>query len=680
MHACLVCVDQEQVRPCVRNLEKTMTEVVDRITYFLHDVEEFPSLRILSDVGVCGLSPELKQQIQRDNREGALRHCMNAMQFEREDEEEEQKDPSEQYRKVFGDLPVGEKDFKTQIEILVDKEYHTKDYIKIATDTDGALVVLRDIADDELAVKLHPQCWLFLRPDTHFRVCSGKTNVWSLKDAVATELEQSKAEREYYHLPYWERSQTRHRRSLVVDLCREFYYLGWCTGTGGSISIRQGSRIYMAPSGVQKERMKKEDIFVLDMDGRPLYSRPSNMGRNRLKISECCPLFFQAYRQRNAGACLHSHASEAAIASLVAPESKDTKCSSVVSEFQCTQMEMIKGISGHGYNDILTVPIVDNTPHECELTSFLEDAIVSYPKTQAVLVRRHGVYVWGDTWEKAKTQAECYHYLFQAYAHAKQLGIERCILPKTNTGINENGVKYVLLDIEGTTTSIDFVSNTLFPYAQEHLREHLEATWSSSETQEDVSMLQQESGQVDGERPSKSRRKSPTKSQLIDWCVDYVHLLMKDDKKSTALKQLQGRIWREAYNKGSIKGHVYPDTVDALKRWRDDERKRICIYSSGSCEAQKLLFGHSKFGDLTHYITDHFDTTTGNKKDKDSYTKIQHELGVARPSQIRFYTDSYEEAVAASKAGLLVTLVQRPGNPSLPADNNFPVITSFDQE
>eukprot|EP01138_Halocafeteria_seosinensis_P003782 gb/GECG01003868.1/.p1 GENE.gb/GECG01003868.1/~~gb/GECG01003868.1/.p1 ORF type:complete len:669 (+),score=90.80 gb/GECG01003868.1/:1-2007(+) len=663
---------------------------LDRTAYFLHDVDEFPSLRILSDIGVCALSPELKKKIQQENRDGAIKHCMNATSFYQEDEEEETKeDENQQYGGYFS-TNMDTTKFANEIELLVDKEYHAKDYVRLATDTDAALVVLRDISDDQLAIKIEPDGWIYLKPNTHFRICSGKTRVWSVNGSGATELEQTKAEREFYHLPYWERDNTQHRRSLVVELCREFYYLGWCTGTGGSISIRQGSRIYMAPSGVQKERMKREDIFVLDRDGRPIYCRPSDMGRPKLKVSECSPLFFQAYQQRNAGACLHSHASEAVMATLLAPFQSETKCASVVSELRCTKLEMIKGITGHSYNDVLTVPIVENTPRESELTSYIEDAIVSYPKTQAILVRRHGIYVWGDTWEKAKTQAESYHYLFSLYNQAHQAGVQSAILPKNNSvGEVSNGVKYILLDIEGTTTSIEFVAKTLVPYAREHLRDHLESTWSTDETKRDVELLQKEANGgasnalCDGERPTEARKKSTqktSKTDLVDWCVNYAESLMKQDKKSTALKQLQGHIWRRGYESGDIKGHLFPDTLDAIRRWRLDEGKRICIYSSGSCEAQKLLFQHSTFGDLSGYLTQYFDTNVGNKKEKNSYTSIQHELGVHDPGQIRFYTDSFEEAQAASAARVQVTLVHRPGNAALPPRNPFPIINSFDQE
>lgn len=205
-------------------------------------------------------------------------------------------------------------------------------------------------------------------------------------------------------------------RSLVCDLCRTCYEHGWCSGTGGGVSIKVDERIIMAPSGVQKERMLPEDMFVLDTDGIILEEGVHRLPEMpRPKLSECAPLFMEAYKQRNAGAVLHSHALEAMLVTLI-DESAAT--------FTVTHLEMIKGIHGHGYHDVLTVPIIDNTARECELTASLAQAIHDYPDTYAVLVRRHGVYIWGDSWAHAKTQAECYHYLFKAALEMRKMGID----------------------------------------------------------------------------------------------------------------------------------------------------------------------------------------------------------------------------------------------------------------
>jgi methylthioribulose-1-phosphate dehydratase len=197
-------------------------------------------------------------------------------------------------------------------------------------------------------------------------------------------------------------------RSLIVELCRQFYAAGWVSGTGGGMSIREGGRIYVAPSGVQKERISEEDLYVLDEAGTILESPRSP----ELRPSACTPLFMNAYRLRGAGAVIHSHAMYAMLATLCFGDT-----------FECTELEMIKGIAGHGYHDRLVVPIIENTAHECDLAESMEEAMRAHPRTQAVLVRRHGVYVWGKDWISAKTQAECYHYLFEASVRMAELGL-----------------------------------------------------------------------------------------------------------------------------------------------------------------------------------------------------------------------------------------------------------------
>lgn len=196
--------------------------------------------------------------------------------------------------------------------------------------------------------------------------------------------------------------------NLICDLARQFYDLGWVTGTGGGICIREGDEVVVAPSGVQKERMTPDQMFTLGLDGAVL-RRPADPA---LRPSECTSLFVAAIRLRNAGAVIHSHSIHAVMATLLFDR-----------EFEISEFEMIKGIEGMGYHDRLVVPIIDNTARECDLASSLEAAIVAYPQTQAVLVRRHGFYAWGRDWVQAKTQAECYDYLFRAAAELRKLGL-----------------------------------------------------------------------------------------------------------------------------------------------------------------------------------------------------------------------------------------------------------------
>jgi methylthioribulose-1-phosphate dehydratase len=199
-----------------------------------------------------------------------------------------------------------------------------------------------------------------------------------------------------------------HVRELICELSRHFYGLGWVSGTGGGISVRQADRIFMAPSGVQKERLCPGDLFVLNMDGMVI----EQPGRG-LKLSQCHPLFMHAYTLRHAGAVVHSHSLNAVLATTLHP-----------TMFRVRNMEMQKGIDGYGAFDTLEVPIIENTAHECDLTDSLAQAIEAHPKAHAVLVRRHGVYVWGKDWVRAKTHAECYDYLFGAVVKMRALGVD----------------------------------------------------------------------------------------------------------------------------------------------------------------------------------------------------------------------------------------------------------------
>lgn len=214
-----------------------------------------------------------------------------------------------------------------------------------------------------------------------------------------------------------------HPRKLIPELCNQFYHLGWVTGTGGGISIKEGDKIYIAPSGVQKERMKSDDLFVQTINDEDLELPPPE---KNLKKSQCTPLFMLAYRERGAGAVIHTHSPHAVRCTLLYDK-----------EFVITHQEMIKGIKDAKlgrylrYDEKLVVPIIENTPFEKDLAGSLGEAIRQYPGTSAVLVRRHGVYVWGDTWQQAKTMTECYDYLFEMAVEMKKLGLDPAFNPET---------------------------------------------------------------------------------------------------------------------------------------------------------------------------------------------------------------------------------------------------------
>lgn len=205
---------------------------------------------------------------------------------------------------------------------------------------------------------------------------------------------------------------------LVCELCRLFYQLGWVSGTGGGISIRGPEGIFMAPSGVQKERLQPEDIFLLSDAALGEHDCEVVRGpTSSLKVSECRPLFYNAYRLRGAGAVMHSHSVWAVLAArLFAPGGEP-------GEFVCQGLEMQKGLRGLGCFDTLRVPIIANTPRESQLSASMAAAIEAYPDVDAVLVAGHGVYVWGRDWVQAKTQAESYDYLFRAVVESHRLGL-----------------------------------------------------------------------------------------------------------------------------------------------------------------------------------------------------------------------------------------------------------------
>ncbi|KAM3197411.1 hypothetical protein ACQJBY_072834 [Aegilops geniculata] len=239
------------------------------------------------------------------------------------------------------------------------------------------------------------------------------------------------------------------------------------------------------------------------------------------------------------------------------------------------------------------------------------------------------------------------------------------------------------MDIEGTTTPISFVADVLFPYARANARTHLAATYNTQQTYEDVALLRAQINEDLAEGVPGAVALPPPddtdQDKTINALVANVQAMIDADRKLTALKQLQGRVWRRGFESGEIKGEVYDDVVQALAEW-DAKGIKSYIYSSGSREAQRLIFGNTAaHGDLRRYLSAFFDTNVGGKKESRSYYEIWQTLGVDSPSQILFLTDVYQEATAARDAGLEVLISIRPGNAPLPEDHGFQTITSFAQ-
>jgi enolase-phosphatase E1 len=235
-------------------------------------------------------------------------------------------------------------------------------------------------------------------------------------------------------------------------------------------------------------------------------------------------------------------------------------------------------------------------------------------------------------------------------------------------GLLPAGTRVVLLDIEGTTTPVAFVYDVLFPYARARVRDWLAARSSSDPVLREVvdglrAEVEAEGGRLDdGDRE-------------LEAAVARVFALMDQDRKSRALKTLQGRIWEEGYAQGTLRGEVYPDVPAALERWTASGA-RVGIFSSGSVLAQTLLFRYSTAGDLTPLLRWHFDTAVGPKKDPASYGRIAGAVGVA-PGAILFVSDTEMELDAARTAGLGTRLCVRPPA-QLPNRSSHVVVTTFD--
>ena len=223
------------------------------------------------------------------------------------------------------------------------------------------------------------------------------------------------------------------------------------------------------------------------------------------------------------------------------------------------------------------------------------------------------------------------------------------------------GVRSVVLDIEGTTTPVDFVYSVLFPYARTRATGFLDEGVGSAACQEAVALLVAERAAEPDDRV-----------RALD-VPAYVQRLMNEDRKSRGLKMLQGLIWDAGFRQGDLVGEVYPDVAPALARWTA-AGVRVFIYSSGSVLAQRLLFGHSRAGDLTSRLSGYFDTAIGPKTSAASYRAVVAAIGPPAAA-VLFLSDVVAELDAAVEAGMQVRHVVRPGTR---ASDRHPAIETFD--
>jgi enolase-phosphatase E1 len=217
-------------------------------------------------------------------------------------------------------------------------------------------------------------------------------------------------------------------------------------------------------------------------------------------------------------------------------------------------------------------------------------------------------------------------------------------------------IRAVLTDIEGTTSSIHFVHQVLFPYSTRELPEFIRRHGAMAKVAPWLNAVANECGHAQADLVAISQT-------LLRWIAE--------DRKHTALKALQGLIWADGYKSGAFKGHIYPEVAQCLRTWASSTL--LYVYSSGSIAAQKLLFEYSEAGDLSGLFQGYFDTTSGAKRDVVAYQNIARAIGVL-PGEVRFLSDIEAELDAARSAGMRTTLLARE---ALPPQSAHPIARSF---
>lgn len=225
--------------------------------------------------------------------------------------------------------------------------------------------------------------------------------------------------------------------------------------------------------------------------------------------------------------------------------------------------------------------------------------------------------------------------------------------------MSNSTVHAIVTDIEGTTTDINFVHKVLFPYAHAKLPDFLRANADTPAVVEQIDAVRSEMGAPDATLET-------VIAQLLHW--------IETDQKVTPLKALQGMVWADGYQRGDFKGHLYSDVAPTLRQWKD-LGKALYVYSSGSVQAQKLLFGYSDAGDLTPLFSGYFDTHIGHKREATAYQRIVAELDLP-PAAVLFLSDVIEELDAAKQAGMQTLQLVREGTQP---GNTHACVTRFDE-
>ena len=441
-------------------------------------------------------------------------------------------------------------------------------------------------------------------------------------------------------------AQLRHDLSQIMA---GLYRRGWCDGTGGNFSAvlsAEPLQLLMAPSGVHKGEVNPEQLIVVNADGTV------DGGQGRASAETL--LHLAIVRETGAGAVLHTHSQAATLLSQRLARHQPA-------ELLLEGLEMLKGLQGMTSHDAaVAVPVLPNDQDLQRLSDAASPLLASAP--HGLLIAGHGLYAWGADLTTARRHLEILEFLLEQ--RWRQLLLEPTGLQPRQIG----GIDQVVLDIEGTTCPVSFVSTVLFPYASAHLESYLQDHGDEPRVQQLLNDARC-AWADDGAAVTAGLPCTTTGS-----VVPYLQWLISVDRKLTALKDLQGLIWADGYASGALRGPLFADVAPALNRW-SRQGFGLSVYSSGSVAAQQLLYGHSNAGDLRPLFKGWYDTRIGAKSESNSYSAISEQLGCA-PERILFISDANAELIAARGAGLQVLFSERLGNPQV-ADEGFERINDF---
>lgn len=442
---------------------------------------------------------------------------------------------------------------------------------------------------------------------------------------------------------------------------------GWCDGTGGNFSCvlsRDPLVLLMAPSGVDKGTVAPESLIQVDANAQVV------AGEGRASAETL--LHLEIVARTGAGAVLHTHSHAATLLSdWCLSEGRDAGA------LPLQGLEMLKGLAGiDSHRRRVLLPVLANDQDLAQLSATAGPLLADAP--HGLLIGGHGLYAWGGDLTEARRHLDILEWLLEQ--RWRRLLLEALGQLPARPG----GIRAVLLDIEGTTCPVPFVSQVLFPYARERLDGFLREEADKPALAPLIKAIDAAMAAA-GDDSSEGATVTPDEagnsgssgnSDLHHRRVRFLQGLIDEDRKLPALKELQGLIWDRGYAGGELRCPLFEDVAPALRAWRAAGLE-LAVYSSGSVKAQQLLYRHSNAGDLSPLFSHWFDTSTGAKGEAASYQAIAAALGL-EPRAILFVSDVRAELEAARTAGMATRFSLRQDNPEQEA-GPFEAITSLAQ-